>query len=211
MNQRLLRLLIGVFVSAATASCNSCNKEQERLESKSKPSAQASTDYKGATKSSGSNPEAMSQPVAGSTSSTSSYYFRPSYLVVLDSTGFNIIPAKTCEDFVKQQAVVFRVSSDTIFNDERGVAVGKRLTYRGSYLQWEDDKTVSRMEVVDPEIKLNHKIYCQMTKAAFIKATQFDVSKCDTFELQSGFLENGILFYFTNGKLSKISLENLSD
>jgi hypothetical protein len=102
------------------------------------------------------------------------------------------------------------VVRDTVIHDERGVFIGKRLSYKGSFLQWLD-RVVTRLQVVDPEIRLNHGIHCRMTKPEFIQATGFDISRHDTLELQTGFMENRTEFYFSDGKLTKIILENMPD
>lgn len=150
-------------------------------------------------------------PPGGSDLIQSAIPGHPSYLAILDATGFEIVAAKTPNEFIGQQAVKFQSTPDTVINDERGVFVGQRLTYKDSFLQWLDRKRVTRMVIVDPEIQLKHGIHCRMTKSEFIRATQFDVSRHDTLELQTGFLQNRTEFYFANGELTKVVLENLPD
>jgi hypothetical protein len=134
---------------------------------------------------------------------------------VMDSLGvcYELVSDKTPQAFIQRQRLPFKLNTDTVSYDERGLYLGPKATIGSSKIQWDDQNRVCRLFVDDSRIALNYGIRVGMDKQQLMHllGAKDNKDSFDTLSVDCGFLDNGCDFVFKRDKLVSISLTNEAD
>jgi hypothetical protein len=128
---------------------------------------------------------------------------------LMDTLGlcYNLVTEKRVADFIKNQPVHFQVAVDTIINDERGLALGKKLTVGHSVIKWLEGTRVTSLLVDDNRLRFNYGLHVGLSKQAVATCLHVKPFQADTLIFDAGYLDNSCEFYFKDGILRQIKLE----
>lgn len=128
---------------------------------------------------------------------------------LMDTLGlcYNLVTEKRVADFIKNQPVHFQIAVDTIINDERGLALGKKLTVGNSVIKWLEGTRVTSLLVDDRRLSFNYGLHVGLSKQAVATCLHVKPFQADTLIFDAGFLDNSCEFYFKDGVLRQIKLE----
>ena len=120
---------------------------------------------------------------------------------------------KTPQAFIQRQQLPFKLTTDTVSNDERGLYLGPKAEIGTSQIQWDEQNIVRRLFVDDDRITLNYGIKVGMDKRQLMHllGAKDKADSFDTLGVDGGFLQNGCYFIFKGDNLVSISLDNESD
>jgi hypothetical protein len=134
------------------------------------------------------------------------------YPSIIDTTDIlPLIPEKSISEFRKAQPLAFRISLDTVINDERGVFVGKRMSLGKSHIQWLDSNKVTSARITDSRIRLTHGVRVGMTRQEVQQKLNITPFKADTLVIETGYMLNHCTFFFWQGRLNTVCLEEMPD
>ena len=134
------------------------------------------------------------------------------YPAILDTTDLlPLVAEPSVSAFLHAQALPFRMSVDTVINDERGVFTGKKATLGDSFIQWLDSTTVRGALIRDPRIQLAHGLRVGLSKEQVRQRLQLASLTSDTLMIDAGFQENHTTLFFWQGRLHTVFVENMPD
>jgi hypothetical protein len=132
--------------------------------------------------------------------------------LVSDTIGFFPLLAEgTLPAFLAAQGAGFKVTADTVINDERGVFMGKKLRRGNSYIQWLEDSIVSHAYITDSGIRLTHGLQVGMTKPQVQQRLGLAALPPDTLSFDTGYMTNHCTLFFHHGRLHTVYLEDMPD